>query len=79
MMSGLGNNKFYGLKKKSKPSYRKYTHGFVTQTFKEGECVEQSFTAGDQVEHEDYETGEPIEPMGDEVYFPFLMEQPKDE
>ena len=79
MMSGLGNNKFYGLKKKSKPSYRKYTHGFVTQTFKDGKCVEQSFTAGDQVEHEDYETGEPIEPMGDETYFPFLMEQPKDE
>ena len=60
-------------------NYRKYTHGFVTQVFENGKCVEQSFTAGDQVEHEDYETGEPIEPMGDEVYYPFLMEQPKDE
>ena len=60
-------------------NYRKYTHGFVTQVFENGKCVEQHFTAGDQVEHEDYETGEPIEPMGDEVYYPFLMEQPKDE
>jgi hypothetical protein len=65
--------------------YRKYTHGFVTQVFENGKCTEQSFTAGDNVEYEElmiedgYEVGEPIGPPGDETYFPFLMEQPKDE
>ena len=56
--------------------YRKHTTGYVTQLFKDGKCVEQHFVAGD-VEYTDYETGEPIEPMGDETYFPFFMEQPE--
>ena len=57
--------------------YRKFTTGIVTQVFKDGKCTEQHFTAWDQVEYEDYETCEPIEPVGDETYFPFLMEQPE--
>ena len=57
--------------------YKKYTHGFVTQTFSRGKCVEQHFVAGDQVEYEEYETSEPIDPPGDETYYPFLMEQPE--
>jgi len=56
--------------------YRKYTHGFVMQRFKDGKCVEQHFTAGD-VEYTDDEIGEPIDPPGDETYFPFFMEQPE--
>ena len=56
--------------------YRKYTFGFVTQVFSQGKCVEQNFTASDQVEYEDYETV-PIDPPGDETYYPFLMEQPE--
>ena len=59
--------------------YRKHTTGYVTQVFKDGKCVEQHFVAGGHSDYEDYETCEPIEPVGDEVYYPFLMEQPKDE
>ena len=78
-MSGLGNNKFYGLKKKNKLSYRKHTTGYVTQVFMDGECVEQHFVAGTHSDYEDYETCEPIDPPGDETYYPFLMEQPENE
>ena len=56
--------------------YKKYTYGFVTQTFKDGKCTEQYFIPGDPVEYEEHETSEPIDPPGDETYFPFLMEQP---
>jgi len=57
--------------------YKKYTYGFVTQTFSQGKCVEQHFVGGDQVEYEEHETSEPIDAPGDETYCPFLMNQPK--
>jgi len=40
--------------------YRKVTHGWVTQVFEDGRCVEQSFFAGDEVEYEDDVLGEPV-------------------
>lgn len=54
----------------------KITHGFVRQVFRDGRCVEQSFTAGDPVEWED-ENGNPIpEPKHLDVYQPFDMIHP---
>jgi hypothetical protein len=43
----------------------KVTHGWVTQVFKDGKCVEQSFFACDEVEWEDRH-GETLETCLDE-------------
>lgn len=58
---------------------RKITYGWVTQTFDpDGKCIEQEFTAGDQVE---YETDEMehlhSSEMEDCEYQPFHMVQPQ--
>lgn len=60
--------------------FKKITPGFVTQTFNDaGECVEQNFTAGDDVEYET-EDGDPINvmdmPLGGREYQTFDMVQP---
>ena len=59
----------------------KYTEGYVTQYFCRNEagkfeCVDQNFTAGDQVTYTD-ESGSTIDPPQDEVYQPFDMEGQK--
>lgn len=60
--------------------YHKITHGYVTQTFNdEGECIGQSFTAGDETDYE--QDGSPINredmPSCGNEYFPFTMENPE--
>ena len=58
---------------------KKFTHGFVTQTFVDGKCVSQEFTAGDDVAHED-QFGDSLIPginMVEIEYQPFTMEQPE--
>ena len=60
--------------------YNKITPGFVTQAFEKKNdkyvCVEQSFTAGDQVDREN-EQGEPVAvDARKEQYQPFDMVQP---
>ena len=53
---------------------RKITIGWVTQVFDDaGKCVEQEFTAGDEVNYEDH-NGNIIEEWND--YYPFYMIQP---
>jgi len=55
--------------------YKKITTGFVIQTFNDdGNCVEQEFVAGDQVDYEDID-GEPFDAHSDN-YQPFDMVQP---
>jgi len=54
--------------------YRKTIVGFVTQSFEDGRCVSQEFTAGDEVVYE--RDGETIEPPEGEVYQPLEMQQP---
>ena len=61
--------------------YRKITIGFVTQIFTHQDnkfvCIEQFFSAGDQVDRED-NNGNPVEiKIEQEVYQPFDMKQPK--
>ncbi len=60
--------------------YNKITPGFVTQAFEKKNdkfvCVEQSFTAGDQVDREN-DNGEPVAvDIREEQYQPFDMAQP---
>lgn len=63
-------------------AYNKIIPGFVVQQYKldkKGKyiCIEQSFTAGDEIEREN-ENGDPVEiDMSKEVYQPLEMEQPK--
>lgn len=57
---------------------KKITTGFVTQTFEDGKCIDQEFTAGDQVDWED-EVGNVIDDQNDNPdipYVPFHMVQP---
>lgn len=57
--------------------YYKITFGWVQQEFDdEGNCISQTFYAGDTVEYED-ENGNPIEAPENEKYHPFDMVQPK--
>ena len=61
--------------------YYKITHGYVMQKFNDlGDCVEQEFVAGDEVEYE--QDGSPINmihmPRKGHEYHPFNMEQPND-
>jgi hypothetical protein len=60
--------------------FKKFTTGVVEQTFNDaGECIEQKFMAGDEVEYET-EDGDPINmmdmPLGGNEYCPFDMVQP---
>ena len=60
--------------------YNKTTPGFVTQAFEKQDdklvCIEQSFTAGDQVDREN-DNGEPVAvDVSKEQYQPFDMVQP---
>ena len=63
-------------------AYSKTTVGFVTQQYmmnREGKyiCIEQSFTAGDQVDRENQD-GDPVQiDTSKEVYQPMDMEQPE--
>ena len=57
----------------------KITTGFVIQVFdtKTGQCVEQSFVAGDDVQYED-QYGNPIDwREAQSAYQPFEMVQPE--
>lgn len=55
---------------------KKFTDGFVIQTFDEnGKCIHQEFVAGDTVDYED-ENGNPID-MFEHDYQPFDMVQPE--
>jgi len=61
-------------------NFQKITHGFVLQKFDQlGECIGQSFTAGDEVDYET-EDGDAINvmdmPLGGDEYQPFDMVQP---
>jgi hypothetical protein len=57
--------------------FKKITTGFVIQTFDDnGDCTNQEFVAGDQVEYEDID-GEPFDVPADH-YQPFEMIQPKE-
>uniref|UniRef100_A0A6M3KV10 Uncharacterized protein n=2 Tax=viral metagenome TaxID=1070528 RepID=A0A6M3KV10_9ZZZZ len=61
-------------------NFRKITHGWAEQTFNDiGECLGQTFFAGDQVEYET-EDGDPINimdmPLAGREYFIFDMVQP---
>ena len=56
--------------------WNKVTVGFVMQTYEDEICVAQEFIAEDQVDYEDYEYGDPIDPPCNEQYFPFDMIQP---
>ena len=56
---------------------RKITYGFVVQCFDDdGNCIDQEFVAGDQVEYEKDE--ELIDPddLDIDLYFPLDMGQP---
>lgn len=60
--------------------YKKITEGAMIQTFNDaGECIEQEFFCGDQVEYET-EDGEPINvqdmPLAGREYQPFDVVQP---
>jgi hypothetical protein len=68
------------IQRKKNMDYIKFTYGFVAQRFEEQNgkfvCIEQSFSAGDQVSREDI-NGDPVEIHDtNETYFPFNMEQP---
>ena len=61
--------------------YNKITTGFANQSFEQQDdkfiCVEQSFTASDEVSREN-EYGEPVGiDVKQEVYEPFEMKEPK--
>lgn len=56
--------------------WHKVTHGWVTQIFEDDVCVEQSFFAGDLVEYEDNQYGEPTDPPENYEYQDFGMIQP---
>lgn len=59
--------------------HNKITIGWVTQTYDGSACVEQEFTAGDEVYYEDPDDGERVEvDTNKEEYCPFHMVQPKD-
>jgi hypothetical protein len=69
------------IQRKRPMDYIKFTYGFVAQRFEEKDgkfvCIEQNFSAGDQVSREDI-NGDPIEISNtDEIYFPFEMVQPE--
>ena len=61
-------------------NFKKITVGFVIQTFNDvGECIDQEFIAGDEVDYET-EDGDPINemdmPLGGNEYQSFDMVQP---
>jgi len=41
--------------------YNKVTVGFVVQSYRDGECIDQEFIASDEVSREDPASGESIE------------------
>ena len=55
----------------------KITNGFVIQKYKDGECTEQEFIAGDECEWED-EGGNIIDEPSNAEYMPYNMVQPND-
>lgn len=60
--------------------YHKFTDGYVEQVFNDaGECIKQTFNAGDNVEYETSDC-DPINvvnmPLGGDEYHPFDMVQP---
>ena len=57
--------------------YNKVIVGFVVQSYRDGECIDQEFIASDEVSREDPATGESIEvDVKAEQYQPLEMVQP---
>ena len=57
-------------------TWKKITPGWVTQTYEDEVCVGQEFFAGDDVQYEGDEYGDPINRPCAEQYQPFNMIQP---
>ncbi|KKK60434.1 hypothetical protein LCGC14_3024410 [marine sediment metagenome] len=56
--------------------WHKVTNGWVTQVYKDEVCVEQSFFPGDEVQYEDAEFDDPIDPPKNHQHQDFDMIQP---
>ena len=57
--------------------YNKIIVGFVVQSYRDGECIDQEFIASDKVSREDPGTGESIEvDVKADRYQPLEMVQP---
>ena len=57
--------------------YNKIIVGFVVQSYRDGECIDQEFIASDEVSREDPASGESIEvDVKAERYQPLEMVQP---
>ena len=57
--------------------YNKVIVGFVVQSYRDGECIDQEFIASDEVSREDPASGESIEvDVKAEQYQPLEMVQP---
>lgn len=57
--------------------YNKIITGFVVQQYKDGECVQQTFTAGEEVTYEDPKYGEPVKvDVTRERFQPIELTQP---
>ena len=57
--------------------YNKIIIGFVVQSYRDGECIDQEFIASDEVSREDPASGESIEvDVKAEQYQPVEMIQP---
>ena len=57
--------------------YNKITVGFVVQSYRDGECIDQEFIASDEVSREDPVSGESIEvDVKAERYQPMDLVQP---
>jgi len=57
--------------------YNKIIIGFVVQSYRDGECIDQEFIASDEVSREDPANGESIEvDVKAEKYQPMEMIQP---